>query len=112
MVVLWHKTFHSNNSFSVKARIHATRACQKKCASLEDLLSNELNCNILPRLQLSNQDTRVCYSKLFIALAASRDMASGIDIEAIESTQMPDKIVQFIWQLVTDLHIQDTQKVK
>ena len=54
--------------------------------------------------------TLICYSKLFIALAASREMASGIDIEAFESTTMPDTFVQFVWQLVIDLHVFKTQK--
>ena len=45
--VVWNKTFHSRNRFSVKARIHVTSACEKKCASLEDLLSKKLNCKML-----------------------------------------------------------------
>ena len=47
IVVVWNKTFHSRNRFSVKARIHVTSACEKKCASLEDLLSKKLNCKML-----------------------------------------------------------------
>ena len=97
------------NSFSVKARLHVTSACKKHCASLEKLLREELDCSILLRLELASH-TLICYSKLFIALAASREMASGIDIEAFESTTMPDTCVQFVWQLVIDLHVFKTQK--
>ena len=72
-------------------------------------MREELDCSILPRLELASH-TLICYSKLFIALAASREMASGIDIEAFESTTMPDTFVQFVWQLVVDLHVFKTQK--
>ena len=54
--------------------------------------------------------TLIYYSKLFIALAASREMASGVDIEVVESTIMPDTCVQFVWQLVADLHVFKTHK--
>ena len=84
-----------------------TSACKKQCASLEKLLREELDCSILPRLELASH-TLICYSKLFIALAASREMAS--DIEAFESTIMPDTFVQFVWQLVIDLHVFKIQK--
>ena len=108
MVVLWDKTCHRKSCFSVKARLHVTSACKKQCASLEKLFREELDCSILPRLELASH-TLICYSKLFIALAASREMASGIDIEAFESTIMPDTFVQFVWQLVIDLHVFKTQ---
>ena len=98
------------NCFSVKARLHVTSACKRQCTSLEKLLREELDqWSILPRLELASH-TLICYSKLFIALAASREMASGIDIEAFESTTMPDTCVQFVWQLVIDLHVFKTQK--
>ena len=109
MVVLWDKTCHGKSCFSVKARLHVTSACKKQCASLEKLLREELDCSILPRLELASH-TLICYSKLFIVLAASREMASGIDIEAFESTTMPDTFVQFVWQLVIDLHVFKIQK--
>ena len=48
--------------------------------------------------------------KTVITLAASREMASGVDIEVVESTIMPDKFVQFVWQLVADLHVFKTHK--
>ena len=47
---------------------------------------------------------------MLLALAASREMASGVNIEAVESTTMPDTFVQFVWQFVTDLHVFKTRK--
>ena len=108
MVVLWDKVYHGKSCFSVKARLHVTSACKKQCASLK-LLREELDCAILPRLELASHPSK-CYSKLFIALAASHEMASGVDIEAVESTAMSDTFVQFVWQLVADLHVFKTRK--
>ena len=63
MVVLWDKTCHGKGCFPVKARRDVTRGCKKQCASLEKLLREELDCSILPRLELASHTQ---YNRYFV----------------------------------------------